>query len=84
MATARGPGAAGSRIEITMRIGADGRLADACISRDSASDPALRDCLLEVARGTVFPAPSPAGYVDAALPLTLAPDASLTQALVCP
>ncbi|RLB51027.1 MAG: hypothetical protein DRJ42_17640 [Deltaproteobacteria bacterium] len=84
MATARGPGAAGTRVGLAMRIGADGRLTEACITNDSASDPALRDCLLEAARATVFPAPSPAGYVDAVLPLTLVPDASLTQALVCP
>ncbi|MBW2464919.1 MAG: hypothetical protein JRH11_24935, partial [Deltaproteobacteria bacterium] len=83
MATARGPGAAGTRVDLAMRIGADGRLTEACITRDSASDPALRDCLLEAARATVFPAPSPAGYVDAVLPLALVPDASLTQALVC-
>ena len=84
MASASGPGAAGTRVGLAMRIGPDGRLSAACMTADSASDPALRDCLLEVARATIFPAPSPAGSVDVLLPLELVPDASLAQALVCP
>jgi len=84
MASATGPGAAGSRIGLAMRIGPDGRLSEACMTADSASDPALRDCLLEAARATTFPTPDPAGAVDVLLPMELVPDASLAQALICP
>jgi hypothetical protein len=84
MTTATGPGAAGTRIGLAMRIGEDGRLSEACITEDSASDPALRACILDVARATAFPAPDPPGAVDAVLPMELVPDASLAQALLCP
>jgi hypothetical protein len=84
MATATGPGAAGTRIGLAMRIGPDGRLAEACMTADSAADPVLRDCLLDAARATTFPAPDPPGSVDVILPMELVPDASLAQLLVCP
>ncbi len=83
MSTATLPGAAGTRVGLAMRIGADGRLTHACITEDSASDPALRGCLLDAARATQFPAPNPPGTVDAVLPMELIPDPSLTQALLC-
>ncbi len=84
MSTATGRGAAGTRVGLAMRIGEDGHITDACITEDSAADPALRACLIDVARATAFPVPDPAGAVDAVLPMELVPDASLAQALLCP
>jgi hypothetical protein len=83
LSVASGRAAAGGRIDVTLRIGADGTVGEACALRDEPLDPALRLCVLEAARALHFPAPSPAGYVDVVLPLRLAADATLEQRPLC-
>lgn len=78
-----GRAASGGRLEVTLRIAANGTVSEACTLRDELLDPALRICVLEAARSLRFPAPSPAGYVDVVLPLRLAADASLAQRPLC-
>lgn len=84
LTVASGRAASGGRLDVTLRIGADGAVTEACTLRDELLDPALRMCVLEAARALRFPVPSPAGYVDIVLPLRLAADASLAQRPLCP
>ena len=83
MSNATGRAASGGRLDVTLRIGADGTVTEACAVRDDVLDPALRICVLEAARSLRFPLPSPSGYVDLALPLRLAADATLAQRPLC-
>ncbi len=78
-----GPGAAGGRVGLAMRIGPDGQLIEACVTEEAAPDPTLRACLLRAARATMFPEPDPPGAVDVALPLVLAPLDSQRQRPLC-
>ncbi len=78
-----GPGAAGGRVVLALRIGADGTIDEACAVEDAPGDPALRACLLRATRSVGFPAPSPAGVVDVQLPLVLAPLPAQRQAPLC-
>jgi hypothetical protein len=78
-----GPGAAGGRVVLALRIGADGTIDDACAVEDATNDPVLRACLLRATRSVAFPAPSPAGVVDVQLPLLLAPLPAQRQAPLC-
>lgn len=78
-----GPGAAGGRVVIALRIGGDGRVAHACVVEDGPDDPALRACVVRATRGIAFPAPEPAGFVDVSLPLALAPAESQRQRPLC-
>lgn len=83
VSTASGPGAAGGRFEVVMRIDATGAVTDACVQSNSADDPALRACLVRALRDLRFDAPSPAGVLDVALPLVLSPAATQRQAPLC-
>lgn len=83
-ANTTGRAASGGRVGISVRIGADGAVIAACVSDDGIGDPGLRSCLVELARASRFPAPSPAGIVDAVLPLVLRPDDSMRQRPICP
>lgn len=78
-----GPGAAGGRVVLALRIGADGSLAEACVVEEAAPDPSLRACLLRSARSTMFPTPDPPGAVDVQLPLVLAPLDEQRQRPLC-
>jgi hypothetical protein len=73
MSTAAGTRAAGGLVELTLRIGPDGAVTDACLLSDELGGTPLRDCLIRAARATRFPQPMPAGSVDLALPLRLQP-----------
>ncbi len=79
----QGPGAAGGRVVLALRIGADGRVETACATEDETSDPVLRECLLRAARATAFPTPNPPGSLDVQLPLALAPLESQRQTPIC-
>ncbi|MGE0789467.1 MAG: hypothetical protein AB7S26_27580 [Sandaracinaceae bacterium] len=81
--TAAGAGAGGGRVVLSFRIAPDGRVSEACVSEEPAPDPSLRECLLRGVRATMFDEPSPAGSVDVALPLVLAPLASQRQRALC-
>lgn len=83
VSSTQGPGALGGRVVLALRIGPDGRVSDACAVEDATNDAVLRECLLRAARATAFPAPEPPGYIDAQLPLTLAPLASQRQRPLC-
>lgn len=78
-----GPGAAGGRVVMALRIAADGRVAETCIMEDATDDPTLRACLLRAARTIAFPPPESPGTVDVALPLALSPLPSQRQRPVC-
>ncbi|AKF05423.1 hypothetical protein [Sandaracinus amylolyticus] len=79
--TSSGPGAAGGRVALAVRIAPDGRVSDACVMEDSTGDAALRACLSRAALELAFDAPS--GYVDFALPLVLEPGRAQRQVAVC-
>jgi hypothetical protein len=83
LAGASGRAASGGRLDLALRITAAGRVGDACVVRDPILDPTLRLCVLAAAQSLRFPAPSPAGFVDLALPLRLTPDAALAQRPLC-
>jgi len=78
-----GPGAAGGRVAMALRIAADGRVASACIVEDATGDPALRACIVRATRSIAFPAPEPAGFVDVQLPLALSLLESQRQRPLC-
>lgn len=80
---ARGDAARGGRMRVLTRIGAQGRVTEACAASDELGDPTLRTCVLGVVRGVVFPAPVGGDYVDVALPLRLTPDHSAQQRPLC-
>ena len=80
--SAAGTRAAGGRVEVMMRIGAEGRVVDACLRTDELGGTEMRHCLIEAARATRFPVPRPAGHVDVSLPLRLMP--SYQQAICAP
>lgn len=73
MAQAAGTRAAGGLVELTMRIGPEGRVTDACLISDEVGGTELRTCLIRAAQATPFPAPRPTGSVDVRLPLRLQP-----------
>lgn len=77
-------GAAGGKLTLAMRIDAQGRVSESCVSADELGDPAIAACVLELTRELTFPAPQPAGVVDAELPLVLRPHSAPAQAPVCP
>lgn len=79
--TSTGPGAAGGRVAMAVRIGPEGRVAGACVMEDSTGDAALRACLVRAARELSFDAPG--GYLDFALPLALEPGRAQRQVPVC-
>lgn len=79
--TSTGPGAAGGRVSLAVRIGPDGRVTDACAMEDSTGDAELRACLARAARGLAFDPPG--GVLDFALPLVLEPGTAQRQVPVC-
>jgi len=76
-------GAAGGRLTLGLRIGADGVLKHACMIADETADDSLAACVLAAARDLRFPVPNPAGTVDVELPLLLRPNSAPAQAPVC-
>jgi hypothetical protein len=68
---AEGPGAAGGRLDLALRVADTGRVARACIRGDDTGDAALERCVLSLAEALTFPAPDPSGSVDIVLPLVL-------------
>lgn len=73
----------GGRLELAMRIGANGRARELCMLSDSIDEPILRKCIIEAARSLAFPVPNPAGFVDVALPLQLALTGPTAQRPLC-
>jgi hypothetical protein len=79
--TSSGPGAAGGRVVMAVRIDPQGRVEAACAMEDSTGDAALRACLARAARELAFDPPG--GYVDFTLPLALEPGITQRQVPVC-
>jgi len=73
----------GGRLELGLRIGADGRARELCMVRDTIGESILRRCVIEAARALKFPTPNPAGFVDLQLPLELALTGPAAQRAVC-
>lgn len=73
----------GGRLELGLRIGADGRPRELCMVRDGIGELTLRRCVIEAARRFEFPAPRPAGFVDVQLPLELALTGPAAQRALC-
>jgi len=74
--------ARGGRMVVTFRVVEGGTVGEACAVEDALDDSGLRTCVLDALRAVRFP--DPGGYVDAMLPLDLAPDRSGTQRALCP
>jgi hypothetical protein len=83
LGTAGPAGTGGGRFELAVRVAPEGRVSEACATRDSAGDPALRACVLEAVRALDLPRPAPPGFVDLAFPLLLVPDAAANQRASC-
>lgn len=81
--TTEGPGALGGRVEISLRVGARGRVVDACVSADETDDGVLRACLLAAARELVLPVPSGGETYALAVPFAIAPGVSHRQLALC-
>lgn len=79
----QGPGAAGGRVVLAFRVSPDGTVNEACVVEDATNDPGLRSCLARATRTIAFPSPRPPGFVDAQLPLVLAPLESQRQRALC-
>jgi hypothetical protein len=76
--------ARGGMLGLFVRVGADGRVAMACLDQDTVGDSALRACVLDAARSLAFEAPDPAGVVDLRLPLRMERDVSERKRGLCP
>ncbi len=83
LSSAVGPAAAGGRVNLAIRIGADGGTETACLLNAEVRDPGLARCLVQTARSLRFPTPEPRGFVDAHLPLKLEPQGFSPQRPVC-
>lgn len=82
MLRASAEAARGGRIELAIRVAADGSVATACATADGLGDPNLRSCVLGAAGQVRFP--EPGGVLDLMLPLRLEPERTSAQTLLCP
>jgi hypothetical protein len=73
----------GGRLELALRIGADGKTREVCMQSDAIDEAILRKCIVEAARGIAYPVPSPPGFVDVVLPLQLALTGPPAQRALC-
>jgi hypothetical protein len=76
--------ARGGTLGLLVRVGASGRVAEACMDEDTVGDPALRTCVLERARALEFEPPSPEGTLDLRVPLRIERDVSDRARGLCP
>lgn len=75
--------AEGGRLRVGVRIGPAGEANHVCVTDDDVGDDAFRICVADAARHVRWPVPSPAGFVDAYLPLVVAPDRSAEHRGLC-
>jgi hypothetical protein len=71
---ATGAARAGGRVVLALRVGETGAVQHACLLQDGIGDAALAACVLQSARSARLPAPTPAGFVDLHVPLSLTPE----------
>lgn len=83
LANTGGPGAAGGKVTLALRIADTGHVSDACLVQDAIHDNVLAACITETARTAVFPRPMPDGSVDVHIPLSLTPIAEAPPRAVC-
>lgn len=76
--------AEGGRLRLGLRIGPSGEADHVCVTDDGVGDDAFRICVAQAARQVRWPTPSPAGFVDAYLPLVVARDDSSAHRGMCP
>jgi hypothetical protein len=60
------------RLKIGLRIGPTGSVCSATITQNELGDPGVASCVLQMFRGSPFPAPT-GGCVDAEVPMTFEP-----------
>lgn len=82
MSTASAEAARGGRMDLAIRVAADGSVETACATADGLGDPNLRACVLGAAGELRFP--EPGGVLDLMLPLRLEPERGSAQTLLCP
>jgi hypothetical protein len=76
-------GAAGGRLSLALRIAPSGQVQDACIVVDQLADSGVGACVIELARGLTFDAPSGGGVIDVELPIVLRAVSSVSQRAAC-
>jgi hypothetical protein len=64
------PGSSGGAVQISMRVGSNGAVSEACIQRDFIGDEALRQCLREQARAFRFPPLRAGDFLNLGLDVT--------------
>lgn len=75
--------AVGGRLRVGVRIDANARASDVCVTDDSIDDASFRICLVDGIGRMAWPTPSPAGFVDVYLPLVIAPDLQSSHRGIC-
>jgi hypothetical protein len=73
----------GGRLVLGVRVGADGKVSEACFVNDAIAEPMLRRCLVSAARDASLPLPSPPGFVDLHIPLEISLDGPQRQRASC-
>jgi len=61
----------GGRLALMLRVGKDGRVHEACFSRDEIHEPLLRRCVISTVKELTFPEPTPGDFADLQVPLQL-------------
>jgi hypothetical protein len=72
-----------ARVELALRIAADGSVAQSCLLKSGGLDARTASCLVISARSITFEKPSPPGFVDLHLPLALHAEGPAPQRGLC-
>ena len=71
------------RIQLDIRVAADGSVSQVCASTDTVDSAALRTCLFDAVQAITFPAPDPSGAVNLRLPLVFTSPSDFSRRAVC-
>lgn len=83
LANTTGPGTVGGKVTLALRIADTGNVSHCCLVEDAIHDNVLAACLTETARTATFSRPTPVGFVDVHIPLSLAPSSDPAPRAVC-
>jgi hypothetical protein len=83
LANTTGPGTVGGKVTLALRIADTGNVSHSCLVEDAIHDNVLAACLTETARAATFSRPTPVGFVDVHIPLSLAPSSDPAPRVVC-
>lgn len=83
LANTTGPGTVGGKVTLALRIADTGNVSASCLVEDAIHDNILAACLTETARTATFSRPTPVGFVDVHIPLSLAPSSDPSPRVVC-